>query len=117
MQKGFFASLFDISFRSLVTTRIIRVLYVLYMIAIGLVALGFIVSAFNANTALGVLVLVIGAPLAFFVYLIFVRVWLEVVIALFRIMENTQQLVEQGSRISAASERPDPGAPPPPPAP
>lgn len=96
MEKGVLRSLFDISFRSLITTKIIKVVYVLYMIVIALVALAFIVSAFNASAAAGVAVLVIGAPLGALVYLIFARVWLEALIALFRIMENTQELVRQG---------------------
>lgn len=96
MEKGFFGSLFDVSFDSLVTTKIVKVVYVLYMVAIALLALGFIVSAFAASTVSGVLVLLIGAPLGSLIYLIFARVFLEAIIALFRIMENTQQLVAQG---------------------
>ena len=115
MQKGLFGSLFDISFRSLVTTKIIKVVYVLYMIAIGLIALGFIVSAFHASSAAGLLVLLIGAPVGSLIYLIFGRVWLEVVIVLFRIMENTQQLVDQGVRLSTATATPGPTTPLPPP--
>jgi hypothetical protein len=115
MQKGFFGSLFDISFRSLVTTKIIKVVYVLYMIVIGLVALGFIVSAFHASAAAGLLVLLIGAPVGFLIYVIFGRVWLEVVIVLFRIMENTQQLVDQGAWRSGPTGPTGPSNPPPPP--
>lgn len=111
--KGFLASLFDISFRSLVTPRVIKVLYVLYMIVIALVALAFIISAFHSSTAAGVAVLLIAAPLGFLFYLIVARVWLELVIVLFRIMDNTHQLVEQGTRTSAAPGRPGPGTPPP----
>ncbi len=96
MNAGFFKSLFDISFRSLITTKIIKVVYVLYMVVIAVGALLFIVSAFNASAVVGVLVLLIGAPLGALVYLIFARVWLEALIALFRIMENTQELVRQG---------------------
>src|SRR5436305_1223191 len=112
MQKGLFGSLFDISFRSLITTKIIKIVYVLYMIVIGLVALGFIVSAFHASAAAGLFVLVIGAPIAFLIYLIFGRVWLEVVIVLFRIMENTQRLVDQGARRIESTAAPGPSGPP-----
>jgi hypothetical protein len=37
--QGFLASLFDISFSSLITTKVIKVLYLLSMIIIGLLAL------------------------------------------------------------------------------
>ena len=32
MQKGFFASLFDLSFTSFITTRVIKVLYVITLV-------------------------------------------------------------------------------------
>lgn len=96
MQKGFIASLFDFSFTSLVTTRIIKVLYVISMILIGLQALAFTLAAFQVSSGLGLLTLVILAPLGFLFFLAYARVLLEVLIALFRIMENTQQLVAQG---------------------
>jgi len=97
-QAGFFRSLFDLSFKSLITPKIIKVLYLLSMIVIGLIALSFIVSAFATSAALGVVVLLIGAPLVSLLYLIATRVYLELVIALFRIMENTTELVAQGRR-------------------
>jgi hypothetical protein len=109
MHKGFFGSLFDLSFRSLITTRIVKLLYVISIIVIGLGALAIIAIAFNASTAAGVVTLIIVAPLYALVYLIWTRVVLELVIVLFRIMENTQELVEQGRRPDVP---PAPAAPP-----
>ncbi len=97
MQKGFIQSLFDFSFTSLVTTRMIKFLYVISMIFIGLQALGFTVAAFQLNSGLGLVTVVFFAPLGFLFFLAYARVLLEVLIALFRIMENTQQLVVQGA--------------------
>jgi hypothetical protein len=94
VEKGFFGSLFDLSFSSLVTTKVIKVLYVLSMVVIGLAALVFIGSAFAESAAVGLLVLVIVAPLVSFLYLIYARVFLEVIIVLFRILETNVQLVE-----------------------
>lgn len=82
--RGFLSSLFDLSFTSLVTTKVIKLIYVLSMIAIGLVALGFVVGAFAQSAGLGVVTLLVLAPLVSLFYLIYVRVFLEVVIALFR---------------------------------
>ena len=103
MDQGFF--------RSLITTKIIKVVYVLYMVVIALLALALIVSAFSSSVAAGVVVLVIGAPLGALVYLIFARVWLEAIIALFRIMENTQELVRQGG-LGGTPAATGPGVPP-----
>ncbi len=96
--RGFFSSLFDLSFTSLITTKIIKVLYVLSIILIGFSALFFIVAAFHQSSAAGLLVLVIIAPIMSLFYLIYTRVLLELVIALFRIMENTAEMVAQGRR-------------------
>jgi hypothetical protein len=101
--RGFFASLFDMSFTSLVTTKIIEVLYLLWIILIALEAIAWIVIAFSHSSALGVLTLFIIAPLIALVELIFARVTLEFIIALFRIMENTGDLVRQGEIAQRAS--------------
>jgi uncharacterized membrane protein len=98
-RKGFFGSLFDLSFTSLVTTRIIKVLYVLAIILIGFYALVFIAGGFSNSTPVGVLVLLIIAPLFTLISLIYTRVLLEVIIALFRIMENTSELVARANAL------------------
>lgn len=91
--KGFFASLFDLSFSSLITTRIIKVLYVLALIAIGLGYLVFTISAFASDTAFGVITLFVLGPIVALIYVVYARVFLEVVIALFRIMESNVEMV------------------------
>jgi hypothetical protein len=87
MQRGFFGSLFDLSFTSFVTTKIIKVIYVLTLIGIGLFALFFVVAAFQESAALGLLVLIIGAPIGALIYIIYARVILEFIIQVFRIGE------------------------------
>jgi hypothetical protein len=117
--RGFVASLFDVSFSSLVTTRVIKVLYILSMILIGLAALSFIGVAFANSAAAGLFTLLIIAPLVSLLYLTYVRVLLELVIAIFRIMETNVELVALQRERSPV---PPPGpsvapasAPPPPP--
>ena len=103
-EKGFFGSLFDISFSSFITTKIIKVLYVLSLIVIGLFALGLVISAFADSAALGIVVLVIVAPLGALLYAIYTRVVLEVLIAIFRIMESNFELVRlQRSALAGAA--------------
>ena len=121
--QGFLASLFDVSFKSLVTTRVIKVLYILSMVLIGLTALFFVGAAFNNSAAAGLFTLVVIAPFISLLYLVYVRVLLEIVIAIFRIMETNVQLVElqraQPAAAAAPSQapaapQPPPSAPPPP---
>src|SRR4051812_45195708 len=112
--RGFLESLFDVSFSSLVTTRVIKVLYILSMIVIGILALFFVVAAFSNSIAGGIVVLVIIAPLAALLYLIYVRVLLELVIVIFRIMETNVELVSLQRAQAAGGGAP---SPPPPPSP
>ena len=84
---GFFSDLFDLSFTRFVTTKIIKVLYVLAMVLIGLFALVWVVAAFRDSVALGVLSLFVLVPLVSLLYLIYTRVLLEFVIQVFRITE------------------------------
>jgi hypothetical protein len=114
--QGFLASLFDTSFASLITPRVIKVIYIITMVVIGLAALFWIVAAFAQSVALGLVVLVIAAPIVSLLYLIYTRVLLEVIIALFRIMESNQELVQiqRGVPVSAPPTTPPPPAPEPP---
>jgi hypothetical protein len=117
--KGFLASLLDTSFASLITPRVIKVIYIISMVVIGVAALAWIVAAFSDSVALGLVVLVIVAPLVSLLYLIYTRVLLEVIIALFRIMESNLELV-QIQRTSVAgvpASTPPPATPPPAPEP
>lgn len=91
---GFVNSLFDLSFKELITTKIIRILYVIAIGIAAVIALGFIVKAFGSSFLLGLLVLVLS-PIIFLIYVIFFRVWMEIILVLFRIAENTDKMVHQ----------------------
>ena len=98
--KGFFGSLCDFSFTALVTSKVIKVLYGLSILGAAILAIGLIVAGFSNSAGLGVVTLIIGAPLAFLIYVIYARVLLEIIIVIFRISEHTAELVEQGRRGS-----------------
>jgi hypothetical protein len=98
--SGFLGSLFDISFRSFVTGRIIGLLYIISIVLIALLTVFAIVAAFNASIALGVVVLLVLGPLFFLISVIYVRVLLEIAIVLFWIAENTAEMVRQSRRSS-----------------
>jgi Domain of unknown function (DUF4282) len=124
--QRFLASLFDVSFSSLITTKVIKVIYVLSMVLIGLGALFFVVVAFTKSVVGGLITLLILAPFFALLYLIYVRVLLEIVIAIFRIMETNVELVAlqrtagagggAGPATGPTTTMPPPGpsAPPPP---
>lgn len=90
-QKGFWARFFDFSFKSFVTPSLIKVLFIVFMVVIGLSVIGMIVTGFSASAATGVLFL-IGGLIYGFLALLWARVVLEIVIIFFRIHENTEAI-------------------------
>jgi Domain of unknown function (DUF4282) len=87
---GFFAALFDFSFSKFVTPKIVKLVYVLATIGLGLSYLLFVVGAFSQNAGAGVAVLLVGAVLAL-VYLAFIRMTLEFYFAIVRMSQDINQ--------------------------
>jgi hypothetical protein len=94
--KGFFASLFDFSFSVFITSRIIKVLYVLSTILLALWTLALILLAFRSSTGFGIVMLVVGGPLFFVITQIYVRVVLELIMVIFRIHEDVDEINRRG---------------------
>lgn len=94
--SSFFGSLFDFSFSRFVTTKIIRVLYILSTILIALWTLIIVLAAFRSSTGAGILTLIIGGPLIFLISLIYVRVILELIMVIFRIHEDVKEINVRG---------------------
>ena len=96
--RGFLGALFDFSFTSFVTTRIIKVLYVLILVLTVIAALFYTFLAFNASSLFGFLVLIIGDPLFILIVMAFWRLVLESFVVRFRIAEDVRALRERGGR-------------------
>jgi uncharacterized membrane protein len=111
--KGFFASLFDYSFSSFITSKIVKVLYVLTTIIVALWTLVLILLGFRASSGAGVLMLVVGGPLFFVITMIYTRVVLELLIVIFRISENVREINERGGGSSRVAVTPMPPEPTP----
>lgn len=88
--KGFFATLFDFSFNSFLAPRLIKLLYILFVAIAALVTLGVIVTAYNFNNGLGVLVLLLS-PVVFLFNVMLYRVGLELIQVFFAIEAHTAQ--------------------------
>lgn len=122
-RKGFFRSLFDLSFTSFVTGRVVSFVYVLSLVLVTLYVFGtvgylcILAYAFVGSLAeseavgavIGVVLFLILAPLLLFVSVVYVRVLLEIVIVLFRIAENTAELVHQGHESAPSETTPSDG--------
>ena len=90
--KGFFGRLFDLSFNEFITTKIITVLCVWSMVRAGVWALTILFGGFATKSFGGILAGLVLAPIAFLVGTILARIWLETLIVLFRIAENTAKI-------------------------
>lgn len=107
-KKGFLASLFDLSFSEFITVRLIKIVYVIFILVSALGALAILFGGFRTGSVFGVLGGIVGAAIAFIIYVLFARVWLELVIVIFRIAEDTRKLVA----AKAPEAAPESGAAP-----
>jgi hypothetical protein len=118
-ERGFFGSLFDLSFRHLITGRVVSVLYAISLAFAVLNALfsagylsvlaGAFLSAVSDSPALGwivgVLLFLFATPLLLFVSVVYVRVVLEIVVVLFRIADNTAEAAHRLGSLPTGSPR------------
>ena len=95
--KGFIGSLFDFSFSSFVTPKIIKALYVLFTIWTGLIGLTVLILGFKLGGVTGGLfTLIILEPIFLLLTLGIYRVVLEAFMVIFRIYEETKKIRESG---------------------
>ena len=115
-QKGFFGSLFDFSFSSFVTTKIVKFLYVLATV----ILLGSSRSPSSSSRSRrappsGCSCSSSSPRSAFLFYVIYTRVLLELFIAIFRIMETQLRTgrarTSRASRAATSASSPPPSAP------
>lgn len=89
--KGVFVGLSDWSFRNLITPRIINWLYLIALLSGGVCLVVAVFRGLQESPGQGMVILVFGL-FALFVWILYVRVMLEVVIVLFQIAENTRRM-------------------------
>ena len=95
-ERGFVGSLFDFSFNSFVTPKIIKVLYVLFTIWTALVSLLILIVSFRTGgTLAGIFVLIVIVPIYVLLSLGVYRVILEAFMVVFRIYEETKKISER----------------------
>ena len=85
--KGFFGALFDFSFEYFVTPMIVKVVYILSIVGLGLGWLVFLAAAFSQGAGSGLFVLVLG-PVAMLLYLCVIRMTLEFYLAVTRMSQE-----------------------------
>jgi hypothetical protein len=91
--KSFLSVIFDFSFSEFVTTRVIKFLLALAMIVNVIITIGVIVGAFQ-NSVFGGIIALILSPVIYLVMMLFSRIYLELIIVIFRIAENLTKIRE-----------------------
>jgi len=86
-EKGFLESLLDFSFRETVGKRYAKLLYALHLFAGLVAAIALVVNGFQASPAQGLLALLI-AVVALFFWTLYVRVTIEILLAIYSMAEN-----------------------------
>jgi hypothetical protein len=91
MERGFISSLFDFSFSEFITPKIVSALYMIGVILAGISALAMIFMGFTSGVLVGLLAIIVS-PLLFFLNVIVLRLWLEIIIVLFKIYGGIRAL-------------------------
>ena len=99
--KGFFGDLFDFEFKDFITVRIIKVIYILGMILIAIGALIALIAGFSRGGGASIIFTFVLVPFGALLTIIFFRVYLELVVVIFRIGENSTEIAR---KLGAGSE-------------
>lgn len=86
--KSFFAALFDWRFHTLITPKIVSIVYLIGMVLIGLYLLAFLVFSFSTGEPLVAVFMLIVGPVAALIALAFWRMTLEFYFAVVRMSDD-----------------------------
>jgi uncharacterized protein DUF4282 len=96
--KGFFGSLFDFSFDNFIAPKLVKFLYVLFLILISLGAIFYVIVGFglmasgdDQGAIVGLLVILLS-PVLWFLMVMGARLQLELVIVMFKISEDIKDI-------------------------
>jgi len=95
---GFLHPLVDFSFRRSVTVKMMKFLYILSVLCAGLMALVLVLIGFDTSLWIGRFALLLGAPVLFLLTVIFSRVFLEMILVVFRMTDHPEdrRVAEKG---------------------
>ena len=88
---SFFGALFDLSFSSFITPKIIKILFILAMIGAAILSLVIIVGGFTQGVGAGILALILSV-IVFVINIVLARLWLELVMVAFSINDRLKSI-------------------------
>ncbi|MGO4204284.1 DUF4282 domain-containing protein [Rhodococcus sp. TAF43] len=89
---SFFSALFDYNFNSYVTPKVVKVVYILVTIALGLMVVVWTIAGFASESPAIGLVALLGGSLFFIVMLALARISLEFYVAVIKISEDVKEI-------------------------
>ncbi len=90
--KGFFKALYDFQFDYFVTPKLIRFFYGLFVVLLSIGAVIVLIGSFASGKAGSIVAGIIVIPIFYLVYLIFLRIYMELIAALFRIADDLRAI-------------------------
>jgi Domain of unknown function (DUF4282) len=94
--KNFFAALFDFSFQQQLTRRLVKLLYIIGILAGGICVVTYVVLGFQQSPAEGLIILVAGV-VSLFVGILIWRVLLEMTLVILRISDSIDRATHAGN--------------------
>ncbi len=94
-KNGFISNLMDLDFNQFITIKMIKILYVISMIGSVLTGLTVILAGLAEGGVLGVVGGLLGGVITAALLLVMSRLWLELLIVIFRIADNTGKMANQ----------------------
>ena len=88
--KNFFAGLFDFSFQQVLARRIVKLLYIIGILAGGIAVVAYSVVGFQQSSGDGIIALVAGI-VSLFVGILVLRVLMELTLVVLRISEGIER--------------------------
>lgn len=105
MDKGLLSELFDYSFSTLITPKILRMAYIVATVMAGLGSLAMFVNLAALAEGDGVFLGLLLVPALFLLYMICARIALEMVIVVFRIGDDVRRIADGQSGPSGPLAR------------
>ncbi len=102
--RRFVAGLSDFQFRSMVTPRMLPTIYLLGIVLSAILTLYLIASGFRSSALLGVLWLIVLGPATFLALVAALRIGMEFLLAIFRLVVHVERLDDVAHRIQGQTE-------------
>jgi hypothetical protein len=87
-EKGFFASLFDLSMTEMITPKIIRAIFIISLLGLLVSAAYGLVTAIMSGEVTLIILAIIAVVIGFFVLALLLRIYLEIMVVFFRIYDE-----------------------------